>query len=37
MFAFISNDKRPGEWFRNRAKILRFDVNFMTSHQGKLK
>ena len=35
MFAFISNDKRPGEWFRNRAKILRFDVNFMTSHQGE--
>jgi len=22
LFAFISNDKRPGEWFRNRAKIL---------------
>ncbi|WP_430639394.1 tyrosyl-DNA phosphodiesterase [Haloferax volcanii] len=35
MFAFISNDKRPGEWFRNRAKILRFDVNFMTSHQDE--
>ena len=35
MFAFISNDKRPGEWFRNRAKILRFDVNFMTSHRGE--
>ena len=35
MFAFISNDKRPGEWFRNRAKILRFDVNFITSHQGE--
>lgn len=35
MFAFISNDKRPGEWFRNRAKILRFDVNFTTSHQGE--
>ena len=37
LFAFISNDKRPGEWFRNRAKILRFDVNFMTSHQGEAK
>lgn len=35
LFAFVSNDKRPGEWFRNRAKILRFDVNFMTSHQGE--
>ena len=35
MFAFVSNDKRPGEWFRNRAKILRFDVNFTTSHRGE--
>jgi hypothetical protein len=26
--AFISNDKRPNKWFRNRAKILHFDVFF---------
>lgn len=35
LFAFISNDKRPDEWFRNRAKILHFDVNFDTSYQGE--
>jgi hypothetical protein len=37
MFAFISNDKRPDKWFRNRAKILRFDINFTTSHQGEAR
>ncbi|MDS0300924.1 phospholipase D family protein [Halogeometricum sp. S1BR25-6] len=26
--AFISNNKRPKKWFRNRAKILHFDVFF---------
>ncbi|AXR79909.1 phospholipase D-like domain-containing protein [Natrarchaeobaculum sulfurireducens] len=26
--AFISNNKRPNKWFRNRAKILHFDVFF---------
>lgn len=35
LFAFISNDKRPDEWFRNRAKILQFDVNFDTSLKGE--
>lgn len=35
LFAFISNDKRPDEWFRNRAKILHFDVNFDTSYKGE--
>ncbi|MDS0296514.1 tyrosyl-DNA phosphodiesterase [Halogeometricum luteum] len=35
MFAFISNDKRPNQWFRNRAKILHFDVNFQTSRRGE--
>ncbi len=35
LFAFISNDKRPNEWFRNRAKILNFDVNFQTSRRGE--
>lgn len=35
LFAFISNDKRPDEWFRNRSKILHFDVNFDTSLQGE--
>lgn len=35
LFAFISNDKRPDEWFRNRSKILHFDVNFDTSHKGE--
>ena len=35
LFAFISNDKRPDEWFRNRAKILHFDINFDTSYKGE--
>ncbi len=35
LFAFISNDKRPDEWFRNRSKILHFDVNFDTSYKGE--
>jgi hypothetical protein len=35
LFAFISNDKRPDEWFRNRSKILHFNVNFDTSYQGE--
>ena len=26
--AFISNDKRPNKWFRNRSKILHFDIFF---------
>ena len=35
LFAFISNDKRPDEWFRNRSKILHFNVNFDTSYKGE--
>jgi hypothetical protein len=35
LFAFISNDKRPDEWFRNRSKILHFNVNFDTSYMGE--
>lgn len=37
LFAFVSNDKRPNEWFRNRAKILHFDVNFQTSRRGEAR
>lgn len=32
---FISNDKRPKQWFRNRAKLLHFDVKFTSSHRGE--
>lgn len=35
LFAFISNDKRPDEWFRNRSKVLHFNVNFDTSYKGE--
>lgn len=28
MFAFTSNDSRPKKWFRERAKMLEFDVRF---------
>lgn len=35
VFGFVSNDKRPDEWFRNRAKILHFDINFSTSLKGE--
>lgn len=33
--AFVSNDKRPKQWFRNRAKLLHFDVKFTSSHRGE--
>jgi hypothetical protein len=33
--AFISNDRKPNEWFRNRAKILHFDVMFRTTKKGE--
>ncbi|MGM0381665.1 MAG: restriction endonuclease PLD domain-containing protein, partial [bacterium] len=32
---FISNDRKPDEWFRNRAKILHFDVMFHSSKEGE--
>ena len=32
---FISNDSKPREWFRNRAKILHFDVQFPRSKAGE--
>lgn len=32
---FISNDRKPHEWFRNRAKILHFDVMFRSTKQGE--
>ncbi len=32
---FISNDRKPNEWFRNRAKILHFDVMFQTTKKGE--
>ena len=35
LFAFISNDKRPDEWFRNGSKVLHFNVNFDTSYKGE--
>lgn len=34
MFGAISNDRRPKDWFRNRAKILRFEVLFEPSTAG---
>jgi hypothetical protein len=34
MFAAISNDTRPKDWFRNRSKILRFEVLFSASTAG---
>lgn len=33
--AFISNDKRPKKWFRNRAKVLHFDVVFPSTKQSE--
>lgn len=32
---FVSNDRKPDEWFRNRAKILHFDVMFRSSKKGE--
>lgn len=32
---FISNDKKPKEWFRNRAKTLHFDVRFTRRKKGE--
>ncbi len=32
---FISNDRKPDEWFRNRAKILHFDIMFHSSKEGE--
>lgn len=33
--AFVSNDKRPKKWFRNRAKVLHFDVVFPSTKQSE--
>lgn len=33
-FIFISNDNKPASWFRNRAKILHFDVLFTEGRAG---
>jgi HKD family nuclease len=33
-FVFISNDNKPASWFRNRAKILHFDVLFTEGRAG---
>lgn len=33
-FVFTSNDNKPREWFRNRAKILHFDVLFTEGRAG---
>lgn len=35
--AFISNNKRPKKWFRNRAKILHFDVFFEGTFKSRHK
>lgn len=32
---FVSNDSKPGEWFRNRAKVLHFDVQFPPLKEGE--
>ena len=32
---FISNDRKPNDWFRNRAKILHFDVMFRSTKKGE--
>jgi hypothetical protein len=32
---FVSNDSKPGEWFRNRAKVLHFDLRFPPLKAGE--
>lgn len=32
---FISNDTKPDEWFRNRAKLIHFDGQFMSNIEGE--
>lgn len=32
---FTSNDERPKEWFRDRAKIIRFNVRFESTMKGE--
>ncbi|NHN41859.1 hypothetical protein G9C85_09480 [Halorubellus sp. JP-L1] len=33
--AFVSNDKRPKKWVRNRSKVLHFDVVFRSTKQSE--